>query len=434
MTPEPARLLVAHNASKHGDTLHGQLAHLGYYVTQAGRGQAARDLLLDGSFDLALLDVSLPQLDVTALLDQFATENVARVPIIVLTAPNQVEHAIRCIGHGAEDYLPLPCDLVLLQTRIHAVLERQRLRKQEQVFLERERVVKFERDLHIARHIQASFLPERLPELPGWNIAAHFQPAREVAGDFYDVFPMVDGRRLGIILADVCDKGVGAALFMALFRSLLRAFANQQTTGAWMNTLGDDWLTSGSANRQRVVPSTGTTALKNAILLTNNYIARTHEQANMFATVFFGVLDPQTGALAYVNGGHEPPVIVQSTGNTVRLMPTGPIVGAFPDLPFNVGAAQLDLGDTLVAFTDGVTEAWSVSGELFTTERVHALLAQPASSAAELLERINLHVQQHTVGSEPSDDITMLAVQRSKPNPTNLEDATALWSTSVIVM
>lgn len=100
--------------------------------------------------------------------------------------------------------------------------------------------------MQIARDIQASFLPETLPELPGWEIAAHFQPAREVAGDFYDVFPMVDGRRLGLVIADVCDKGVGAAMFMALFRSLLRAFANPNTARRWMDAQGDDWLSAGA--------------------------------------------------------------------------------------------------------------------------------------------------------------------------------------------
>lgn len=285
--------------------------------------------------------------------------------------------------------------------------------------LARERVARFERDMEIAREIQASFLPETLPVLPGWEIAVRFQPAHEVAGDFYDVFPMAEGRRLGFVIADVCDKGVGAAMFMALFRSLLRAFASQNTTLRWMDTQGDDWPSGkarrprGGAGRPRKGPSAGTTALKHAVVETNNYIARTHDRANMFATIFFGMLNPQTGELAYINGGHEPPVIVGAGGIKRRLMPTGPLVGAFPDLPFEVAEDQLDAGDALVAFTDGVTEAWSASGELFTNAQLHEALALPAASAAGLLAALEARVHQHAAGAEPSDDITMLAIRRS---------------------
>jgi serine phosphatase RsbU (regulator of sigma subunit) len=382
-------------------------------VTLAPDGQAALDLLDAQLFDLALLDVHLPDLDVGGLLERLAANcDGRRVAVIVLAAAHEVEDALHCIERGADDYLPTPCDPVLLHARIRASLERRRLHTQEQAFAERERVARFERDVQIARSIQASFLPETLPAVPGWELAAHFQPAREVAGDFYDVFPMVEGRRLGFVIADVCDKGVGAAMFMALFRSLLRAFANQNTALGWMDAQGDDWLSAG-VGRQRKGPSAGTTTLKNAIVHTNNYIARTHDRANMFATIFFGMLDPQTGALAYVNGGHEPPVIVGAAGIKARLMPTGPLVGALPDLPFEVGEAQLDRGDTLVAFTDGVTEAWSASGELFTTKRVYEVLAQPPSSAASLLTALEAHIQQHISGTEASDDITMLAIRRT---------------------
>ena len=171
-----------------------------------------------------------------------------------------------------------------------------------------------ERDLEIGRQIQSGFFPEVLPEIPGWEIATHFHAARQVAGDFYDVFRFKDSNFTAFIIADVCDKGVGAALFMVLFRSLLRAFSETMIT---------------AANVQE--------QLLSIILNTNNFIAEHHGKSNMFATLFFGILDPDSGSLYYVNGGHEPPAILDKDGWIIqRLMPTGPAVGMFPDMEFKV--------------------------------------------------------------------------------------------------
>jgi sigma-B regulation protein RsbU (phosphoserine phosphatase) len=267
---------------------------------------------------------------------------------------------------------------------------------------------RFERDLQIARQIQDSFLPGELLQPPGWEIAARFQPAREVAGDFYDVFPLIQNRRVGLVIADVCGKGVGAALYMALFRTLIRAFAQQHYSLRWM-----DALATAPGERRRALPSTGTAALKNAIELTNSYIAGTHSRAHMFASLFFGVLDPANGSLVYVNGGHEPPLIVGPAGVKTPLEPTGPVVGIFPDANFDVQEAHVEPGDILVAVTDGVTEAQDPGRALFTTERLYSLLAQPSPSASALLDRIEASVRDHTAGADQSDDITMLAVRRA---------------------
>src|SRR5689334_22924118 len=147
---------------------------------------------------------------------------------------------------------------------------------------EQELLLVYERDLQIARMIQADFLPETLPQIPGWEIAARFHPARLVAGDFYDAFPLPNNR-IGIVIADVCDKGVGAALFMSLFRSLIRAFAQQHYHLSWLDALSDESGKSTKGVRSQA-PKIGTTALKNAVSLTNNYIANNHSRVNMFAT------------------------------------------------------------------------------------------------------------------------------------------------------
>jgi sigma-B regulation protein RsbU (phosphoserine phosphatase) len=269
-----------------------------------------------------------------------------------------------------------------------------------------------ERELEIGRQIQASFLPEEISQFSGWEIAARFQPARQVAGDFYDVFPLVQNRRLGLVIGDVCDKGVGAALFMALFRTLIRAFAQQHYALSWMDALSEDGWAQDTRSGRSVLPSTGTSALKNAIELTNNYIAQTHGSTSMFATLFFGVLDPSNGMLLYVNGGHEFPVLVNSAGVKERLAATGPAVGVFSGAHFDIQSVRIEPGDILVAFTDGVTEATNSNGELFGRERLYSLLARPVSTAAELLDRIRADVKEHVGGADPSDDIAMLAVRR----------------------
>jgi sigma-B regulation protein RsbU (phosphoserine phosphatase) len=274
-------------------------------------------------------------------------------------------------------------------------------------------LLKGERDLQIGRAIQTDFLPETLPKLSGWEIAAHFDPAREVAGDFYDAFTMTHGR-VGIVIADVCDKGVGAALFMSLFRSLIRVLARQNYALGLLDMLTDPTPKSGKTRQgRRTLPGIGTQALKNAIELTNNYISENHYRTSMFATLFFGVLDPATGAMHYINGGHEAPVICGPTGIKARLKPTGPAVGMMPGVDFRIAEAQLDPGDILFSYTDGVPEAHNPAGKLFSDERLLALIEPPAPSASALLKRVEAEVRSHIAEAPQFDDITMLAVRRN---------------------
>ncbi len=277
-----------------------------------------------------------------------------------------------------------------------------------------EALLKIERDIQIGRDIQASFLPKTLPEVPGWELAAQFEPAREVAGDFYDAFPLNQGRRLGIVIADVCDKGVGAALFMALFRSLIRAFAQQHYSLRWMGDEETDFLSSPVADRRRGIPSTGTTALKNAMSLTNNYIITNHGDTSMFATMFFGVLDPASGVLTYINGGHCPPWLFNEAGVKRRLTPTGPAVGMVPDVDFAIQQVTFAPGDMLLAFTDGVPEARDPDGAFFTEARLRTLINNPmAATAKELVTRVLAQLTTHIGTAVQFDDITMLAVRRA---------------------
>jgi serine phosphatase RsbU (regulator of sigma subunit) len=304
----------------------------------------------------------------------------------MISAVTEIDSVVRCVEMGATDYLPKPFNPVLLKARVGATLEKKRLRDRERLWAK-----SLERELDIGREIQASFLPEELPRPDGWEIAARFTPARQVAGDFYDAFPLAGGSRIGLAVADVCDKGVGAALFMALFRSLLRAFAEREF--AEPSHSDDD-------------------RIQGTIVATNDYIARTHGASNMFATVFFGVLDPATGALAWVNAGHEAPVVSGASGVAARLSPSGPALGMMPGMKFEVRTSRLEPGQTLLAFTDGVTEAKDPSGRLYSEEALLGLLTDGSPGAAALLDRIGEAVAAHSAGAERSDDITMLAVRR----------------------
>jgi sigma-B regulation protein RsbU (phosphoserine phosphatase) len=274
-------------------------------------------------------------------------------------------------------------------------------------------LISYERELKIGREIQEGFLPEGLPTPEGWDLDVRFRPARKVAGDFYDAFELVNRRRLALVVADVCDKGVGAALFMALIRSLLRHTAEHSGLQSLMTA--PQYLGQADGSGQpTLIPVVGATPLMNAVVGTNGYLTRNHSGQGYFATMFFSVLDPATGSLVYINGGHNPPLLVPREGGVPRpLEPTGPAVGVIPDCEFALGYAQVRPGDTLFVYTDGVPEARDERGEFFGDERVLELLSVPAESGRALLERIESALREHTGSAEQHDDITMMAVHRT---------------------
>ena len=299
-----------------------------------------------------------------------------------------------------------------LQTVVESLSSQAAVALNNQMLLERQKeTVKLERDLQIGRQIQMSFLPNTLLQPRGWEIAAGFRPAREVSGDFYDVIPLFEDR-IGLIIADVCDKGVGAALFMALFRSLMRAFAQQVPISSPI--MPPNKLSAASFNERLAALLAEQQVLNalNAVVLTNNYIIHNHLDANMFATLFIGVLDPSTGSLSYVNAGHNPPVLFSSSGVKAFLPACGPAVGMLPDSNYELKQIEFRPGDTLFAFTDGVTEARDPAGKMFTQERLLPLLTNPFSSVASLVDRVDAALRAHIADAVQFDDITMLAVQR----------------------
>ena len=260
-----------------------------------------------------------------------------------------------------------------------------------------------DKEMESGKKIQQAFLPARIPQITGWEIAKYFHPARRVSGDFYDAFRLPDNR-IGLVIGDVCDKGVGSALFMALFRSLIRVFSGKislrgvsvpGSTKTEPNSSGDYYYDA-----------------LNAVSLTNDYIAEEHGEEGLFATLFFGVLDPQTGKMAYVNGGHEPPYIVNQSRVRKRLTTTGPVVGMMPAMDYSIQQVQIEPGDILIGYTDGVTEAMSPEEKLFGKNRFISLLEKPASTAGKLIEQIKIELFNHIDYAPQFDDITMMAVHR----------------------
>jgi sigma-B regulation protein RsbU (phosphoserine phosphatase) len=243
-----------------------------------------------------------------------------------------------------------------------------------------------EQELALAGQIQADFLPRDLPHIPGWQLAATLQPARETSGDFYDVIPLPNGR-FGIVIADVSDKGMGAALYMALSRTLIRTYAMQYH-------MRPD-LALGVANRRMLMDT----------------------QVGMFVTVFYGILDPVTGMLTYCNAGHNPPYLLSAQdGDAVKALDgTGTALGVFKgqDLTWGQEAVQLAPGDMLVFYSDGVTDAQDAHETFFGEERLlQAVRANSGRSAQEVREALIAEVHEFMGDAPQFDDITLLVAVR----------------------
>lgn len=296
-------------------------------------------------------------------------------------------------------YESLSTDPNAFKAVIHGVLQRGRETIRE-VKTRSTKLMAYEKEMEIGRQIQAGFLPKSLPVLENWEVASSFVAAREVAGDFYDVFKLNSLPYLAIVIGDVCDKGVGAALFMTLFRSLIRA---SSLYGNVCSGLVD--TESGSAT------ITADEVLQNSLLTTNRYIATTHAGSSMFASVFFGLLDTESGELHYVNAGHESPMIFRQNGETELLDITGGVIGLFPAAQYAVETVTLNKGDLIFAYTDGVNEAKNLQGEQFGESRIMEATDPRDISPDSFLSIVLDAVYGFRGAAEQSDDITMLALK-----------------------
>jgi serine phosphatase RsbU (regulator of sigma subunit) len=353
--------------------------------------------------DVVLLSASLGPHRVAELLSELTAGPAARRPAaLVFPADDRPgdDAALDACAQAGFDVLTPPYRPALVRARLAAALAGRGHGPEAQ-----------ERELRAAGSIQAGFLPDGGLIPAGWQVETRFRPARHVAGDFYDVFDLVGGRMLGLVVADVCDKGVGAALFMALARSLLRYTADRAGSGGPL--AAGAVLPSGGA----LTPSLGLGAgpLVESVLSTNRYLVRQHAEQGYFVTVFFAVLDPASGALLYVNAGHNPPIVLHADGRQTVLGPTGPALGLGVHSSYHLGHVTLGAGDTAFLYTDGVLDARSPGGEPFGADRLRAVLAErPAGSAGAALNAVDRALARHVGGAEQFDDITMLVLHRPR--------------------
>jgi sigma-B regulation protein RsbU (phosphoserine phosphatase) len=303
------------------------------------------------------------------------------VPVIFISALDELRDKVRAFSVGGVDYVTKPFQLEEVLARVQTHLALRRLQEQLESTNR-----KMARELELAGEVQAGFLPSKLPDIPGWQLAVMLRSARETSGDFFDVNLMPDGK-LGLLIADVVDKGVGAALYMALSWSLIRTYAAEYPN--------QPERVLGAAN-QRILTDTST---------------------EQFVSVFYGILDPGTGRLTYCNAGHLPPYLLAAeNGRQAQpLSPTGMVLGVEKGESWGQASVELRPGDVLVLYTDGITDALDERGAFFDEHRLlDVVRANRGRSAQEIKAAVLEAVRQFTDDAPQLDDIALMVLVRDR--------------------
>ena len=357
-----------------------------YEFSFAHNGLEALKMMLEKKdFDIILSDINMPEMDGITLLTKINEMRNPALKCIMVSAYGDMGNIRSAMNNGAFDFATKPIDLDDLSRTIEKAIEEiEFVRKSQQ---EHTQLVSIKSDLAVAGEIQQAILPQRFPPIEEMadmvDLFATMTPAKEVGGDFIDYFK-IDEKRLGFVIADVSGKGVPASIFMAVSRTLLRA------TG---------------------MRGIDTNECLNYV---NNMLC--HESIDsMFVTVFYGIYNTETGLVEYTNAGHNPPYVVRADG-TVDALPMSEniVAGMFDDFTFTQSTLQLDKGDMLVLFTDGVTEAFNTSGEMFDEKGLETTLENKGAgkSSHDICQEILKDVNDFS-GKEPqSDDITLMAIRR----------------------
>jgi len=334
--------------------------------------------------DVVMSDINMPEMDGLALIKNIS-EYHPLLRAVVVSAYGDMDNVRTAMNNGAFDFVTKPINFDDLEITLQKTYK-------EVVTLKdashtHDKLISVQNELSIAQKIQLSFLPKNLPVIPGWDIKAMFRPAKEVGGDFYDSFILNNNRYVCNILADVCGKGVGAALFMAVIRSLLRAFAIYETSAE--------------------------ESILKMVKTIQSHIHKNHDDSGIFVTLFVSLFDTETGEILYCNSGHNPPLIRRGDGKLDFLMPSGPAVGIFEDTDYKVDRTILNSGDIFITYTDGVTEANNRSGKLFGDPRLAEIVSASVDGSESLINAILKEIEIFADGADQSDDITMLAVKRN---------------------
>jgi sigma-B regulation protein RsbU (phosphoserine phosphatase) len=359
-----------------------------YKMMAAKNGeQALKAVRIAKPPDLILLDIMMPEMDGYEVCRRLKADETTRdIPVIFVTAMGETSDETKGLEVGAVDYLTKPISPPIVQARVktHLALRRNMTELQKAYGVIEAQKERMQEELNVGRNIQMSMVPQKFPAFPDrdeFSIHAALHPAREVGGDFYDFF-FIDENRLCICVGDVSGKGVPAALFMAVTRTLIKARAS------------DDRSTASILTR------------------VNDEISRDNK-AYMFVTLFVGILDTVSGELVYTNAGHNPTFIRKADGNFKRLDTLhGPVVGARAGLAYKEDSVRVAKGDIILMYTDGVTDARNPAREFFEEQRLKDLLfAHEFDSAEALVETTVSAVKQFEDGADQFDDITVLALQ-----------------------
>ncbi len=342
---------------------------------------AIKKLKQDTSIDIILADINMPQMDGLTLLSKLSEFNAVFKSVIV-SAYGDMENIRTAMNRGAFDFVTKPIDLQDLETTINKSLKE--LRTLKEALKSRDKLIAIQQELNIATEIQTSILPRAFPPFPDKkeiDIYSQMITAKEVGGDLYDFF-VIDKDRIGFIIGDVSGKGVPAAMFMAMSRTLLKATA------------------------LRGIPPDACLSMVNGVLVDESL-------SDMFITVFYGVLNTRNGTLEYCSGGHNPPYLISKDGRLEQLENVGGLcLGAIKDADYESKMIVLQPGDALFLYTDGVTEAQDANEEEFGENRLEQCLAQARGvSAKEMIEKLIGEVQNFSKGVSQADDITCLALR-----------------------
>ena len=331
--------------------------------------------------DMVVSDINMPQMDGLTLLEQIPKVD-PDIRSIIISAYGDMKNIRTAMNRGAFDFVTKPLDFEDLQVTIDRTLRH--LEEWREALASRDKLVALQNELDVASSTQQSILPKVFPSSSSYQVFGHMEPARNVGGDFFDVIRL-DRGKVGLAIADVSDKGVPAALFMMSSRTLLK--------GAAIGTIDP-----GEALHE-----------VNELLYEEN-------ETMMFVTVLYSIYNPETGRLTYSNGGHDAPMIIRPDGSSELLPLTGGVaLGIAPDIEYTSQTVQLEPGDTVLLYTDGITEAMNGDGEQFGVERMHDVFAESPPENSEQAAKAMFDAVKNFVGDTPqSDDITCLVVRREE--------------------
>ncbi len=346
--------------------------------------EALHTLGEDEEIDMVLSDINMPQMDGLALLSHMP-EVAPDVQAVIISAYGDMKNIRAAMNLGAFDFVTKPVDFEDLRITIERALTN--LEAWRDAMSSRQRLIALENELDVASKMQQAILPTEFLNRPGFQMHGSMLPARLVGGDFFDVLYLNNGC-IGLAIADVSDKGVPAALFMMASRTLLKAAA-----------LG-------------LKPPREVLRDVNDLLYDDN-------DAMMFVTLLYAVYDPSTGELTYANGGHNSPLIVHVDGSSTVLPGTSGIaLGVMADMKYDQRTVSISPGDTIVFYTDGVTEAINEAGEEFGMERLQQVFASsPPKDSKAATEAVFNAVNDFAGSASQFDDITCLIFRRSETGP-----------------